>query len=125
MVGRNKGAIFGYIKDRIYARINSWNNRFLSRARRAVLLKNVIQTMPNYAMNVFLLPKDLCESIEKLMNGFWWRGSKVDQKGMRWRSWENLCKPTKVGGLGFRRLREFNLIMLANQGWRLINGINS
>ncbi|CAH9117813.1 unnamed protein product [Cuscuta epithymum] len=53
LVGKNKYAILGYLKDKIFNRIKNWNNRFLSRAGRAVLLKNVIQAMPNYAMNVF------------------------------------------------------------------------
>lgn len=31
--------------------------------------------MPNYAMNVNLLPLDLCKELEVVMNSFWW-GSK-------------------------------------------------
>ncbi|CAH9096129.1 unnamed protein product [Cuscuta europaea] len=39
---------------------------------------------------------------------------------MRWRSRKGLCMPKEVGGLGFRRLREFKLVMLGKQGRRLI-----
>ncbi|XP_031095115.1 uncharacterized protein LOC115999403 [Ipomoea triloba] len=90
LVGRNKKAILGYLKDKILNRIRSWNSRFLSRAGREVLLKNVLQT-----------------------------GRVGDGKGMRWKSWSNLCKPKEAGGMGFRKLREMNLALLGKQGLTL------
>ncbi|XP_031120324.1 uncharacterized protein LOC116023464 [Ipomoea triloba] len=71
-VGRRKREILGFVKDKVRARIHHWGNRFLSRAGREVLLKTVLQSLPNYAMNVFRLPIGLCDEIEKLMNAFWW-----------------------------------------------------
>ncbi|XP_019179522.1 PREDICTED: uncharacterized protein LOC109174722 [Ipomoea nil] len=47
LVGKMKKEILGFLKDRILAKVRSWNAKFLSRARREVLLKNVIQAMPS------------------------------------------------------------------------------
>ena len=39
--------------------------------------------------------------------------------------WENLCVPKNQGGMGFKLLKEFNLALLAKQGWKLQTETNS
>lgn len=39
--------------------------------------------------------------------------------------WDKFCFPQSKGGLGFRRLEEFNLALLAKQLWRLMKYPNS
>ncbi|CAH9078499.1 unnamed protein product [Cuscuta europaea] len=57
------------------------------------------------------------------MNGYWWNGK--SEKGVSWTSWELLCQPKNCGGLGFRRLREFNLSIFAKQAWRIFTEPNT
>lgn len=120
LIGRRKIEIMGFIKNKVVGRINSWNNKFLSKVGREVLIKNVLQAIPAYAMSIFLLPQDLCSKIETALNGFWWNSSQVEGKGIRWKRWSDLCQPKSVGGMGFRKIREFNLSLLGKQAWRFI-----
>ena len=50
-----------------------------------------------------------------MIRNFWW-GQKQDEKKMAWLSWDKLCSPKADGGLGFKKLKEFNLSLLAKQG---------
>ena len=92
----------------------------LSRAGKEILLKTVALAMPNYAMSLYLLPKELCRELEGMMNSFWWHSNHSGRKGINWVNWEYLCKPKGCGGLGFKQLHSFNIVMLGNQLWRLL-----
>uniref|UniRef100_A0A803QGE0 Reverse transcriptase domain-containing protein n=1 Tax=Cannabis sativa TaxID=3483 RepID=A0A803QGE0_CANSA len=54
-IGRNKNAVLGFLKEKVLKRIKSWDTKFLSRAGKEVLIKTVVQSLPTYAMSVFLL----------------------------------------------------------------------
>ncbi|CAN1185739.1 Uncharacterized mitochondrial protein AtMg00310 [Linum perenne] len=69
--------------------------------------------MPTYAMASFLIPKTNIEKLNQLMSDFWW-GQVDNKKKMKWVSWEKLCLPKNVGGLGFRDFQTFNRALL---GW--------
>lgn len=91
----------------------------LSRAEKEVLLKTVAQTIPNYIMGLFLLPNELCEDIEKMMNAYLWdTGS--NSRGVHCMSWNILCEQKTKGGFGFRKLEDFNIALLMRQGWRIM-----
>lgn len=71
VVGRKKKAVFNFIEDKIWRKINSWGGKVLSKAGREVLIKSVVQSIPSYCMSIYLLPPSLCDEIEKMMNSFW------------------------------------------------------
>lgn len=53
----------------------------------------------------------MCEDMEKIMNQFWWKSSSKG-KGIHWLSWDRMCGKKSNGGLGFRKLRDFNIALL-------------
>ena len=85
IVGKNKKTIFSFIKDRVWQRIQNWKSRMLSKARKEVLLKSVVQSIPSYVMSVFLLPLNLCAELERMMNSFWWGNNDDNHRGIHWK----------------------------------------
>ena len=67
LMGRNKSIFLGYLKDKIRKRILQWEGRFLSKPDKDILIKTIAQLLPSYAMNVFLIPLNICQDMERLM----------------------------------------------------------
>lgn len=120
VIGRDKKKVFHYILEKIGNRVGSWSKRFVTKARRQILLKTMAQAMPTYTMSIYLLPMTFCEDIEKLFNRFWWKGKNERGRGIHWLAWDKLCTPKKYGGLGFKQVHNFNLALVGKQGWRLL-----
>lgn len=60
--------VFGYIKDKIRDKILEWGGKCISGSGMEILIKTVIQAIPTYTMNVFLLPSQTCSEIESLIS---------------------------------------------------------
>ncbi|KAM6591439.1 hypothetical protein CsatA_014044 [Cannabis sativa] len=125
VMGRNKNAILGFLKDKMQKRILSWEGRLLSKAGKEVLIKTVAQALPTHAMSVFLLPVETCNKLEGMMSKYWWSSGSNQKRGVSWSSWKHMCRHKHHGGLGFRHLRDFNLAMLGKQAWRLVSNEHS
>ena len=57
-----------------------------------------------HTIQCFQLPKETTHEIEKISRDFFWKKSD-DNKGLPMVSWDKVCQPKKVGGLGLRKMK--------------------
>lgn len=99
-----------------------WKSKLLNQAGKTVLLKSVINSTPNYWFNIFAMPKQVQDEIEKIRRCFFWGEEKragVILRKMHTLNWNTLCLPKKVGGLNLASLHYRNGEMLGKWWWRI------
>ena len=79
---------------------------------------------PNLQHEHFLLPKSLCKEINSILQRVQ-RGHKENERKIHWMSWDKLRRSKSQGGIGFRNLKSSNKALLAKQGWRILQKLDS
>lgn len=83
------------------------------------LIKSVLSSLPLYYMSFYRMPKRVINLCNKIMRSFLW-GFEEGDRGISWISWESICKPKELGGLGLRYWEAFNKALLGKWRWRLL-----
>uniref|UniRef100_A0A803Q8T8 Uncharacterized protein n=1 Tax=Cannabis sativa TaxID=3483 RepID=A0A803Q8T8_CANSA len=120
----NKRRDFKFLKEKIATRLEGWKAKNLSQAGRTTLVSSVLQSIPGYFMSTALVPKSVCEDLDRTVAKFWWIGNSERQRYRAYKSWNEICQPKRCGGLGLRRFSEINLALLAKLGWMVLNGVD-
>ena len=110
--------------DNIKKRIQSWKVRLLSYVGRLELIKSVINSLINFWLSAFVLPKGCIKEIEKLCRDYLWSSS-PDTRGNAKVAWYDLCLPKSEGGIGLRNLSLWNKALTLRLVWLQFSGSNS
>ncbi|GAU48899.1 hypothetical protein TSUD_98900 [Trifolium subterraneum] len=105
--------------NRFRSKLSGWKSRFLSFGGRLILIKYVLSSLPVYALSFFKAPSGIISSFESLLNNFFWGGCE-DRRKIPWVSWSKVCVSKEHGGLGVRRVREFNIALLGKWCWGML-----
>ncbi|KAI3407673.1 C2H2-type domain-containing protein [Psidium guajava] len=106
--------MFGWILGRVNMKLEVWKEQLISNAVKEILLKTVVQALPQYAMSIFKILISVCKAIEKKIANFWWRNCQ-SEAGLHWKRWEVPKMRKNKGALGFRDLIFINKAMLGKQ----------
>ncbi|KAL0285634.1 UNVERIFIED_CONTAM: hypothetical protein Sangu_2770100 [Sesamum angustifolium] len=115
---RSRRQAFNHILDKLSGKLSGWKMKNLSQASRGVLIKSIGQALPIYHMSTFLLPKSLCGKMDSTLRKFWW-GARQDKKFLALKCWDDICAPKNLGGLGFRKMWEFNKALVSKLAWQM------
>ena len=104
--------------DRILGRIKVWTNHFLSYAGRLQLIQSVLFSIQAYWSAHFILPVKVSKEIESILSAFLWNGVSLSRKGAKV-SWADISSPKDEGGLGVKKVRDWNAASLIRLIWLL------
>ena len=65
---------FGLLLEKVLQKMHGWKQRLLSQRGREILIKSVIQAIPVYAMQCYLLPKGFLNKLMVYVQRFFWGG---------------------------------------------------
>lgn len=115
---------FQFVLDKVNQCLSSWKAKTLSLAGRVTLTKSVLQALPSHVMQSCVIPKGVCDDIDKICRSFI-RGEEQGQRRFHPISWERICQSKKDGGLGLPSMRDLNLTCMMKVAWKLSNTLNA
>ncbi|KAL9666372.1 hypothetical protein QQ045_000702 [Rhodiola kirilowii] len=82
---------FSGVIDKFWSKTESWISKKLSSGGKEILIKAVLQALPQYVMNGFLLPEQIINKMHSSTRKFWWSYSS-SKKPIYWIKSQTLCQ---------------------------------
>lgn len=101
---------FQPLLDKISARFSSWTVKHLSFACRFQLIQAVIYSTISFWASMFIIHAECISILERMCGAFLWNGAPNSARGAKI-SWESVCTPKEAGGLGLKRLADWNQVL--------------
>ncbi|KAL5572934.1 hypothetical protein UlMin_022531 [Ulmus minor] len=116
---------YDFMVEQLDSKLAGWKSRTLSKAKRLVLTQSVVLALPLYTMQTAKIPASICSKVDSCICSFWWDNTSNGGKSLCLKAWDAICKPKSCGGLGFCHMKDFNVAILSNWGWKILSGASS
>jgi len=97
--------------------LSTWTFHSLNLLARITLLKSVLQSILTYLFSALAAPQSVIKKIRNMQRNFLWHGHNPDKKRSLV-SWDKVCNPKSLEGLGLRDPGKVNNTMGAKLWWR-------
>ena len=94
-----------------------WQRGVLTRPGRLILVNQVMRARPTHHMIVAQAPKWALEKVDKGCRAFFWAGSDHIRGGKCAVSWQRVCRPKQLGGLGVIDLQKQGIALRIRWEW--------
>ena len=89
-----------------------------------IIPQSICYGISNFWADVFPLPQGCIDCLEQICNAYLSSGASSSARSAKV-SWDSVCTPKKVGGLGLRRLQYANQVFSLKLIWLLFAGTGS
>jgi hypothetical protein len=123
---KDKNKAYEFMYNKYMAKFGTIKANNLNHAGQLQYIKSVLSSIPIYYLSTILFSKTFIEKINSIIRRFWWAGVQEEDSSspIAYRSWDDICKPTDLGGLGIRDLHIVNKSLIMHSSWNIATNKN-
>ena len=110
--------------DKVKQRLQGWKMKTLSQAGKTTLITSVASSFPYYQASSLLFPRQVCSKLYVVNRNFWWGFKDENKLGCCLKSWDSICTPKSVGGLGIKKTEDMNKALVVKMTWEIASNAN-